>query len=71
LRGEPPEIAYCRLLLAPRKSGTRESTNQLTDRPRNSHSWVPQTKNKNQSVHCSNCPLFFPILRAGFDGTGA
>jgi hypothetical protein len=52
------------------KCGLRESTNQLTDRPRNSHSAIA-TKNKNASVHCSNCPLFFPILRAGFDGTGA
>ena len=26
---------------------------------------------QDQSVHCSNCPQFHSILRAGFDGTGA
>ena len=30
-----------------------------------------QAKNNNQSVHCSDRPQFYPILRAGFDGTGA
>ena len=62
-------FAYLDRLPARRKTAT--CAVPPVDRPTVQFAFSAATKNKIQSAHCSNCPQFFPILRAGFDGTGA
>ena len=68
---EPPEICtYLQIHGCRHKNGGMREFHQLTDGQRFAFCGCKQ-KSTTSQLQCSDRPQLYPILRAGFDGTGA